>query len=284
MTVETMLDLAATDAADLRLVVADLDGTLLDETGRLPDAFWPVLARLRERGIAFAPASGRQYASLARVFEDSDLLTTYIAENGGYVVHDGSELTVATLPAPLVTEVVERVRGARAVGDDVGLVLCQGRCAYVERDDDRFLQRVRPYYAALELVDNLLEVAGEPVKLAAFSFGDAESLLAPALSGIPSDHRLVVSGLNWVDVMPAGVDKGVAVRLLQEELDITPAQTAAFGDYLNDLEMLDAAAMSFAVANAHPDVRRRASAVVPTNAEGGVVTTLTRLLESSHLT
>jgi hydroxymethylpyrimidine pyrophosphatase-like HAD family hydrolase len=51
-----------------------------------------------------------------------------------------------------------------------------------------------------------------------------------------------------------------------------------FGDYLNDLEMLDAADWSFAMTNAHPDVLRRARYVAPSNTELGVLRTIARLL------
>ena len=49
----------------IRLIFSDMDGTLLDENGRLPEEFGNLYLRLRERGIIFAPASGRQYASLS---------------------------------------------------------------------------------------------------------------------------------------------------------------------------------------------------------------------------
>lgn len=55
---------------DIRLVVADMDGTLLDEHSEIPQGFWPMLARLRSRGIEFVPASGRQYATLRAMFAD----------------------------------------------------------------------------------------------------------------------------------------------------------------------------------------------------------------------
>ena len=53
-----------TSAEDLRLIAVDMDGTLLDAEGRVPDALWPLLEELRERDIHFAPASGRQLATL----------------------------------------------------------------------------------------------------------------------------------------------------------------------------------------------------------------------------
>jgi hydroxymethylpyrimidine pyrophosphatase-like HAD family hydrolase len=70
---------------------------------------------------------------------------------------------------------------------------------------------------------------------------------------------------------------------LQKALGVTPAQTAAFGDYLNDLEMLQAADLSYAVANAHPDVARVARYTAPSNLEEGVITVLHRLLGVEHL-
>ncbi|MFN8085781.1 MAG: HAD hydrolase family protein [Microbacterium sp.] len=91
-------------------------------------------------------------------------------------------------------------------------------------------------------------------------------------------HQVVVSGRHWVDVMNTTVDKGVALRSLQRALGVTPAQTAAFGDYLNDLEMLRAADWSYAMADAHPDVAAVARHRAPSNAEAGVVSVLERLL------
>jgi hydroxymethylpyrimidine pyrophosphatase-like HAD family hydrolase len=73
-------------------------------------------------------------------------------------------------------------------------------------------------------------------------------------------------------------NKGTALRGLQQALGITPAQTMVFGDYLNDLEMLDAAEWSFAMANAHPQVVRRARHLAPSNNDNGVLRTISRVL------
>lgn len=266
---------------DLRLVVCDLDGTLLDADGGLPEGLWPMLERLRDRGIVFSPASGRQYATLERMFtrvpEGPDGMV-FIAENGALVVRDDVEISSTTLPPGAAGEVVRHLREQSATGLDLGVVLCGRRAAYVERHDRAFLDHVDPYYASLREVGDLLEVDEPLVKVAVFTPGDPEASTAPALSGFTAEHRVVVSGAHWVDVMPWGVDKGVAVRRLQETLGVTAAQTVAFGDYLNDLEMLDAARWSFAMAEAHPEVRHRARFVAPSHRDHGVLTVLDRLL------
>ncbi|AGL17972.1 hypothetical protein L083_4462 [Actinoplanes sp. N902-109] len=263
-------------AVDLRLVVADMDGTLLDEHGRVPAGLWPLLAVMRERGVLFVPASGRQYATLAREFTGAAAGMPFIAENGAYVVRDGVEISSDPLGPDVVRDVLPALR---AVPADLGVVVCGKRSAYVERGDEAFLAEASKYYAALEAVPDLLAVDDEVLKLAVYDFGDAERDLAPHLARFRSAaHRVVVSGPHWIDLMSATADKGAAVRRLQDALGISPAQTAAFGDYLNDLEMLDAAEWSFAMAGAHPEVTRRARFQAPSHRDHGVVTTLARLL------
>ena len=90
-----------------------------------------------------------------------------------------------------------------------------------------------------------------------------------------------MSGRHWVDVMNSTVNKGVALRDLQRALGVTPAQTAAFGDYLNDVELLQAADWSYAMADAHPDVAAVARHRAPSNADAGVVTVIAELLAAS---
>lgn len=84
-------------AHDIRLVVSDMDGTLLTPDGGVPESFWPLLEVMHARGITFVPASGRQYATLARLFDHSSQGISYIAENGGLVVHNGETLSSAPL-------------------------------------------------------------------------------------------------------------------------------------------------------------------------------------------
>ncbi|AWW36627.1 HAD family hydrolase [Streptomyces sp. AS58] len=269
---------AATAPVDIRLVVTDMDGTLLDDDKRAPDGLWEVLDRLRERGVHFSPASGRQYATLAREFAPAAQGMAFIAENGTYVVRDGVELSSDTLDRAVVTEIVDEVRRLAAGGVDVGAVVCGKRAAYVERTDEAFLAEVRRYYVEHRTVDDVTAVGDDVLKVALHDFGPVERATAPAMERFSGTHQVVVSGEHWVDVMNRTANKGAAVRRLQRELGVTPAQTLVFGDYLNDLEMLDTAEWSFAMANAHPEVVRRARHLAPSNNDDGVLRTITRLL------
>ncbi len=269
---------------DVRLVVVDMDGTLLDASGQIPEELWPMLDRLRAEGVVFAPASGRQYATLSAMFDRARDGMVFIAENGSYVVRDDQELSSTVVDGATVAGIVAAMRELAATGVDLGVIVCGKRSAYVERTDRAFLDNVDPYYANLTEVPDLLEVEDEVVKVAVFGFADPGTTTAPALDPFRATHQVVGSGERWVDIMHQDADKGVAVRRLQDELGVTPAQTVVFGDYLNDLEMIDAAELSFAMANAHPEVLARARYRAPANTENGVITTLVDLLDGRGVT
>ena len=263
---------------DIRLVVCDMDGTLLDAAKQIPDTLLPLVDHMADRGIVFAPASGRQHATLARQFARLGDGLVVIAENGSYVARGSEEISASPLPAHALGDIVEAVRAHARAGFDVGIVVCGKRSAYVERADQAFLDKATPYYAALEVVEDLTAIDDAVLKVAIYDFGDAAHDTAPALARFEGELAVVVSDRHWIDIMRTGVNKGVAVRGLQEALGVTPAQTVVFGDYLNDLEMLDAGALSFAMDNAHPDVVRRARYRAPSNIDAGVIVTLRRLL------
>lgn len=268
--------------ADIRLVACDMDGTLLGPDGRLPDDFGRTVQALRDRGITFVPASGRQYATLAAMFEPyageaGEASFSYIAENGTLVMHEGEVASTTTLDRDAVQRGVTVAHHAWQHLDG-GLVVCGVRSAYVQRNDERFLTECDKYYRRLEVVEDLAQVEDDILKLAYFTFEDSEPIARDFLADFGDAYEVVVSGAHWVDLMSGEADKGRALTALQAALGVTPAQTAAFGDYLNDAQMLDAAEWSFAMAGAHPDILARARYHAPGNDENGVTEVLRRLL------
>ncbi|WNB87146.1 HAD family hydrolase [Cellulomonas sp. ATA003] len=259
---------------DLRLVTVDMDGTLLDADHRIPDSLWSLLPQLRERGVIFCPASGRQHATLAAQFAPVADDLVIIAENGSYVAHGGREISSTTIDRGVVDEVVRAVRDLVATGVHAGAVVCGKRSAYLETHDAAVRAEADRYYARLESVPDLLAVDDDVLKVAVFDAGSAARTTAPALARFADTHQVVVSGAHWVDVMHADVHKGAAVQTLQRLHGISRSQTMAFGDYLNDLQMLDAAEHSVAMDNAHPQVLARARYRAPSNTQDGVVRTL----------
>ncbi|MDC4233960.1 HAD family hydrolase [Actinomyces sp. B33] len=273
--------------ADIRLVAVDMDGTLLDSRKNLPAALPALLDLLDERGIVFAPASGRQAWTLLDMFPDRPGLTV-IGENGAIVMRDGRELSSSPLDHATIHRAIDLVREANADGIGGGLVMCGAQSGYVERVDDPFVEEVSQYYHRTARVADLHEVVeamgsgdvdDEVVKLAVCSFDHpVDELAERTLARFRRTHQYAVSGRLWADLQIRGVDKGGAVRALQEALGATRAQTVVFGDFHNDLAMLAEADLAFAMANAHPDVVAACPYIAPSNDEDGVVVTLRRLL------
>ena len=268
------------DEVDLRLVVADMDGTLLDGQGRVPRRLDTVVARMHEHGVVFVPASGRQLANLRATLGATITQSPIIAENGTIVVQGDDEIHRETITRSDAVTVVHTTRALCEQGLDVGPVIATRDRAYVDRIDERFVRQCAFYYAALEPVEDVLDLALDNVlKIAVYAFGDAESECYRPLSAAVPGVQTVVSGAHWVDMMARTASKGRALAAVQERLGIEPAQTAVFGDYLNAAELYDHAELSFAMANAHPGLLYRARYIAPANTDDGVLRMIEALLD-----
>ena len=285
----TPTDPARYAGADLRLAAVDMDGTLLDDDKNFPPGMDELLDLMDERGVTFAPASGRQVWTLIDMFPGRPGMTV-IGENGGIVMRDGVEVSSHPVDTPTVREVIRLVRDATSGPDgiDGGLVMCGKQFAYVERTDEGFVEGVMPYYHRTKRVEDQNAIidaieAGQIddaiVKLAVYVIGPVEPLAQATLANFADTHQYAISGANWADLQVQGVDKGSAVRDLQRFLGVERAQTAVFGDAGNDLSMMSVADLSFAMANASADVVEAARFVAPSNNEAGVIQVLRALLK-----
>ena len=268
---------------DIKLVVADMDATLLDADGQIPAGFWPMLDRLNQKGVTFVPASGRQYQTLQQMFSRSVRPMSFIAENGNIVSLDGNVIETHTVSRDLVKQVIDICDKAAETGEYIiGLVVCGLNAAYIQRTDEEFIAEVSKYYAKVEPVNNLREVLDyvdeKFLKLAIFDFEPAEPMAKDLLAGIEQPYEYVLSGKHWADIMDSRVSKGDGVVVLQKALGVGVDETAVFGDYLNDVPMFEHARYSFAVANAHPQVRAAAAYIAPANTEEGVIRVVDRIV------
>ena len=108
--------------------------------------------------------------------------------------------------------------------------------------------------------------------MAFYDDGDAQTHELPVLQEkLSSRLEVILSGPHWVDIMKPGVSKGKAMRRLQEMLGIKPEECMAFGDYLNDYELLESVGESYAMANSHPKLLAMAKYIAPSNDDNGVM-------------
>lgn len=261
---------------NIKLVVSDMDGTLLRSNHELSSEFKTIHQQLNQKGIAFVPASGRQFYSITSYFENEQNDMAIIAENGTYVTYKGKEVFVDELPLNLVREIILETRKIKGAN----LVLAGKQAAYVESKDQDFLDYFQNYYAKNVQVEDLLDIKNEQfIKIAIHHPEGSEKHIYPTLSKFNNDQlKVVISGEVWLDIMNIDTNKGKALKELQAQLGISPDETMVFGDYMNDIEMLKLAKYSFAMENAHPNVKEVANYEAPSNDNDGVIQVLKQLL------
>jgi Cof subfamily protein (haloacid dehalogenase superfamily) len=255
----------------IRFVITDLDGSLLTDAKEISPDFWPLQQQLKDRQILFAVASGRQYQNLYNQFMSIADNTVFFAENGTLVVFRGEILFVNPLDLSLARDLVRVGRKLT----DAFTVLCGQKSAYIESKDPHFVGEISQYFQHLEQVDDLCAVDDVILKVSICDFVSSATNSYQYFQPLESICKVAVSGTMWLDITDLKANKGIAIRQVQQLMNISVAETMAFGDYLNDLEMMETAAYSFAMRNAHPDILA-ASAYVTAfdNNAHGVVRTI----------
>lgn len=254
----------------IKLIVTDMDGTLLNSDHKINDEFWKVYDKIKEKNIKFCVASGRQYHNLVENFKNIQDELIYIAENGSYVSQNNKEVFSKTLDKNAAFNFVKISRGIK----NSSVVLCGKSSAYIEDSNPDFVREVEKYYHKYEVVDNLLKVEDEILKVAIYDFECSEKNSYPYFKEYEKNYKVIVSAKHWLDIMDPDINKGIALRYIQEELNITKEETLAFGDYMNDYEMLQEATYSYAMKNAHNKLKEIANYEAPSNDDNGVVSTI----------
>ena len=261
----------------IKIIFSDMDGTLLTSANKLPDGFAEAMDELKRRNVIFAPASGRQYFSLIRSFENYLDEFLFLAENGTLVMYKGKEI----FSSPIGFEAARRVLAASEGFENILRVYCGKKDAYLRREQDipEYHVELEKYYTHNGTVDDFNEIDDIPLKIALFdSTGNAKENIFDKLAPFCTDLKIVLSSDYWVDVMSPNINKGEAVKNIQRVMNFKRDECAAFGDYLNDFEMLQEVGYPFAMANAHPDLKRISKFETLSNDEAGVLVGIRRLI------
>lgn len=258
----------------IKLIVADMDGTLLNDAHELHPDFWEIEEQLNKKGILFSIASGRQFYNLEAKVEKIKDRVLFLAENGTYVSYKGEELYVNPIRRE---DAIGFLQMGRKL-DDTKLVLCGKRSAYIETKDEDFRKEISKFYERLEVVDDLTAVDDVFLKVTLCNFNGVEDHTYPHFVNYTDRFKVAVAAKVFIDITALDANKGNAIKDIQKELNISPEETLVFGDYLNDLEMMKAAEHSYAMKNAHPEIIQTARNVTKfTNNENGVLRTIEEL-------
>jgi len=165
--------------------------------------------------------------------------------------------------------------------EDVFIVLCGKKGAYIETDDEQFINMFKEYYPEYFYMEDLEKITDEVFfKIALYHNVDSEKHIYPSVEHLEKELQVKVSGQHWVDIAHPEANKGNALRSLQKKLGISEEETMAFGDFNNDLEMLNHSYFSYAMENAHPNIKKAARFITKSNNEEGVEIILDQLLQA----
>jgi len=264
--------------SEVKLVVTDMDGTLLNSKHEVSPLFFEQFEGLKKNNIQFIAASGRQYHSIVDKLGSIEADITIVAENGAYIVRNGETLFVNEISRKTVMDFIPVCETI----DGVNIVVCGKKKAYIlESTSEKFKNTIAEFYSSYQTVDSFDNLPEDNFfKIALNHYDGSEKNIYPIVKHLENDWQVKISGEQWVDISQKSAHKGNAISKLQKQLEISTQETMAFGDYNNDIEMLKLANYSFAMENAHPNVKKVANFSTLSNDDNGVENILSQLLSS----
>jgi hypothetical protein len=273
------------DLRDYKLIVFDIDGTLIGRNQALPAFTKDTLLRLRELGWDFTLATGKTLPATKDLADELEIDLPLILCNGGLIQRRSGEILGRISMPPEVTREIARICDER--GQDLVLYIEDG--LFVRKLTDNML----PIYGIVQ--DGLHEVGdwdalGERLSLTnkcvaidtrpENKLDTLEAVFRAALNGRADMMR---TSPELLDVVPHGVNKAVGLKKLVERLGIAMGEVMAFGDYDNDEPMLAAAGLGVVVAGATKAALESADIQVGSCEQEGPARFLAGLLKGMEL-
>lgn len=237
----------------IRLIACDIDGTLLqNHVRKLNPEVFPLIREFIHSGGIFVAASGRQYANLQRLFEPVKEDISYICENGSLVIHQDEILFRSTIAKETGQQILQSILEK----DGCELLLSGVDTCYLQPKEEAYLVHMRDDVKNnVTVVEDIFSVTEPYLKISACDrthFDATQDYFAKKFGNLVT---VVTSGNAWIDMMPPGVHKGMAIRLLSEKFQIPLSDIMAIGDSCNDIEMLQCVGYPVAMSNAHERVK-----------------------------
>jgi Cof subfamily protein (haloacid dehalogenase superfamily) len=254
---------------DIRLLLADVDGTLVTQDKVLTDQAKAAARELRRAGIALAITSGRPPRGMTMLIEPLAIEVAIAGFNGGVFVN------------PDLSVIESHALDPATAKETVKLILDKGLDAWVYTEKEWLIRDKAAPHVAREAWT--VKFDAEIVE----SFTDAHLAHAVKIVGVSDDLDLVAScekaaqdtlGAKasaarsqpyYLDVTHPQANKGTVVTTLAKLLNIAPAQISTMGDMPNDVAMFRKSGFSIAMGNSSDAVKAQASAVTDSNENDG---------------
>lgn len=266
----------------IRLVIADVDGTLVTPEKVLTPRTTAVVRAVLDAGIAFTITSGRPPRGMKMLIDALQLQHPIAAFNGGVLVNpDLSVIRQCFLPADAARQTIKLIVDHRLdvwLYTDKDWFVHNRHGPHVDREEwtVKFSPSVVSTYDAL--LDHAVKIVG---------VSDDYTAVARCETDVRGDCGQHVSAARsqpyYLDVTHPNANKGTVVRMLAEVLDVPEASIATIGDMPNDMLMFERSGMSIAMGQASDEVKRAAQFVTASNQEDGFALAMERFVLARNL-
>jgi len=262
----------------VRLLLADVDGTLVTQDKVLTDRAVEAVHKLHDGGVTFAITSGRPPRGMAMLIEPLDIRTPIAAFNGGLLVdRDMNVIEQRVLPEELVIPVAEMMSSF-----ELDVWIYSGADWYVPKAEGPHVAR-ESWTVKFEpkvMSDGVHGLTGSVAKLVGVSDDhDAVDRATGAVHDTFGDHvSAATSQPYYLDVTHPQANKGAVAKYLAATYKLDPDDIATIGDMPNDVLMFAHSGLSIAMGQSSPEVKRAARRVTTSNADEGFANAIERFI------
>ncbi|PFP15648.1 hydrolase Cof [Bacillus sp. AFS073361] len=251
-----------------KIVFFDIDGTLLTEEKVLPESTKKAVRMLQEKGIYTAIATGRSPQMFEWILEELHI-DSYVSINGQYVVFEGKEIYSNPMDLSLLNDLTSMVES-----NGHAIAYCHDHHITVNEENHPLV--LSSY--------NSLKINYPPVSR---EFYKQTSVFQGHLFCQPQEEETYIqrfpecSFIRWhehaIDILPKGCSKAIGIGKMLDVIGISNENCYAFGDGLNDLEMLTSVGIGIAMGNAVPEAKAAADLITTSCYEDGIFNGLKEL-------
>lgn len=257
-----------------KLLFMDIDGTLVDRQMVISPRTKQLLQQLLDDQWPVYVATGRKYSAAREIADLVDPRMGVIASNGA-VVSFGDQLQRTQLQPQVIESIYQIAQQQQLALFFFGLektFYVNRLPAYFSKEDQARLARgEESRFVLLDSIEKLRNATSEIINGIMIEEDDPDKLeAAKAALGEIKELNVSSSHSNNLELIPGGINKATAIRVVQDHFAGTASEVIAFGDGNNDLEMLAAADISVAMGNAPENVKAVADHVTCSNVEDGI--------------
>lgn len=239
---------------NIKMIVVDLDGTLLDSNKEISKETKEYLEDLKNKGYIITIATGRMYASAIYATEGAEFANYIITDNGAFIYDAKEEEPIFknTISKDLVNECLKYYNE---------------NCSYIDVCDKNTVfmySEEQPKHDFIKVIDDkevILNECGDVghMVIAMKNSEETTNVYNQLKNDIPTLDILLMQDSykedKWIDIMNQGCSKSLAVNRLADYLNLSNDEIIAFGDGANDIDMLEKCGYGVALKNALPEVK-----------------------------